>query len=396
MNEGRRSAGLSPAALTLSAVALVLTAGCGQSGTGAPDPTHLPLLSLGTPTLEIGTLDGPEPYTFAALESVLRLPDGRIAVSDAGETVIEIFEASGEHVRSWGRKGDGPGEFNNLSRLYPFGPDSLLAAERYPGLLTAFDLDGNPGRQIAGPDLSGDSTFTLDSWLYRRFWVEGALTEGERANARSTLDRLPAPTEAPGYRMVSTGDDGSLWIKEPAPAADGYLWTRVDASGAAVSVLSIPASFTPTHFRSDEVLGIWRGEADVHFVRAYSFAADGGTEPAPSWLTSERDAPPTGLTPPDMEAVMEGVRASVRQMASAQEIHYSTQMSYSDAIEALTAFEKPDDLWVDIIRGDPRGWSGVFAHPELDRVCGLAYGFGNAPGWTPGFVMCAPDARGPG
>ncbi len=40
-------------------------------------------------------------------------PDGNIYVSDGyGNASVHEFTASGEHVRTWGRSGVGPGEFN--------------------------------------------------------------------------------------------------------------------------------------------------------------------------------------------------------------------------------------------------------------------------------------------
>lgn len=370
---------------------LATLAGCSSADTAPTRAPDVPVLSLGAPTLEIGSLDGPEPYSFAAVESVIRLPDGRIAVADGGATSIGIYDADGDHVLSWGRAGDGPGEFNSLAGLYPFGADSLLAAERDPGVLAVFDLEGNLGRLIPGPDLSGDSTFTLGSWLHGRFWVERALTTEDRISTRATLDRLPALTEAPGYRTLSRGDDGTLWIREPARIAEAHVWTRIDAEGTPLAIASIPARFTPTHFRSDEVLGVWRGEADVHFARAYSFARRSADRAAPpDWLAAEVMNPPASEATPDMDEVMDLVQGAIRQMAGAQEVHYSTHSSYADAVDSLSTFDMPEDLWADVIKGDARGWVGVFAHPDLDRICGLAYGFGSPAGWSSGRIACAP------
>ncbi len=378
-------------------VALGLLAACGRGGDPARSAgTELQALVLGQPTLEIGTIDGPEPFAFAALETVLRLPNGRVAVSDAGATAIAIFEASGEHVVSWGRSGDGPGEFNNLSRLYPLGQDSLMAAERFSGRLAVFDLDGQFSRVVPGEEFSSDSIFVLDSWLHRRFWVDGALTAEARRDTRTVLDRLPLPDEAPGYRSVSVGDDGTLWIMEPDQVDGAHLWTRVDSNGAPTAVLSIPARFTPTHFRADEVLGVWTGEADVHFVRAYSFGRDAAASRSPeAWLKDQGTTPVLAESVPQIDQVVTAIQNSIRQMASAQEIHYATHMTYTDDIDSLDAFETPSELWIDFIKGDARGWAGVFVHPRLDRVCGLAYGYGIPAGWTPGAIVCAPGTDGP-
>ena len=75
---------------------------CTQDNDGAVSDVIVPVLHLGQPTLEIGTIDGAEDYVFAALETVLRLPDGTVAVSDAGASRISIFDASGEINRRTG------------------------------------------------------------------------------------------------------------------------------------------------------------------------------------------------------------------------------------------------------------------------------------------------------
>ena len=84
---------------------------------------------------------------------------------------------------------------------------------------------------------------------------------------------------------------------------------------------------------------------------------------------------------------------SFARRPSAQEIHYSTEMSYTTEIAALDAFERPEGIGIDFVIGDARGWAAVFTHPSLDRLCALAYGFNIPPGWMPGSVVCGPVAN---
>jgi hypothetical protein len=64
--------------------------------------------------LTIGELDGPEEYVLSPT-SVSADGEGRIYVSDQLEGEVRIFDAQGQHLRSFGRRGDGPGEFNSNS-----------------------------------------------------------------------------------------------------------------------------------------------------------------------------------------------------------------------------------------------------------------------------------------
>lgn len=377
---------------------------CGPQDEVTPVP-ELPLVTLGDPVLEIGVLEGDDELVFGALESVVRLPDGRIAVSDGGVTRISLFEADGAFARSWGSEGDGPGEFRSLSRVYALGADSLMAAERYSGRLTVFDLEGDMGRLLPGSEVSGDSVFTLDSWLSGRFWVEGALTAAERRTAWEILEPFAVPRAWPGYRYAFATDDGAVWIREPEADGGVHTWTRVTGDGPE-AVIEVPTAFRPTQVRADEVLGVWSGEAGVHFVRVYRPASTGETVSAPDWLDASAGAaaaaPPNDATPAtdataESEAalteaeLMAEIRSAIKNMASAQEIHYASNMTYTTAIDSMEAFERPETIQVDFLRADARGWAGVFSHSSIDRVCALAYGFGTPPGWMPGSVVCAPD-----
>lgn len=63
------------------------------------------------PLLEIGTIDGAEPYVFTRIWDATTLPDGRIAVADELALEIRLFDADGQHLNSIGGPGDGPREF---------------------------------------------------------------------------------------------------------------------------------------------------------------------------------------------------------------------------------------------------------------------------------------------
>jgi hypothetical protein len=76
-------------------------------------------------------------------------------------------------------------------------------------------------------------------------------------------------------------------------------------------------------------------------------------------------------------------------MAGAQEMHYSEHYTYTTAIDSLT-WERPEEVDVHVIGANARGWTAVFTHPGLDRICGLAYGFDVPAGWSPGAVLCSP------
>ncbi len=333
-------------------------------------------------------VEGDENYLFQEITSVVRLASGNLVVADGGSSELALYAPDGSFVRRWGGQGEGPGEFRLLSRVYPLGPDSLIALDQWTARLSIFDTAGVFARQVALADHSSDPDFPMDVWLYRRYWVEGALGEAERAGAKAVLDGLPPPRSGPGYRVVRVALDGHLWIREPelSPART-RAWTVIAPDAAPEAVIDVPVAFEPQTIGTGEVLGRWTGESDVHFVRAHRILATGATRPAPAWLLE----PPAEAVPaPDEETFTNAIRTAVRAMAVAQEIHYARAGTYTPRLDSLE-WERPEGVVVDLVIAGSRGWGAVFTHPGLDRICSLFYGFTMPPGWTPGAISCGPS-----
>lgn len=373
--------------LHLIPVLAVLSA-CGEPAPEA-DPAQVPLFALSeAPTLEIGVLEGDEDYILQNVVSVLPTASGNVVVADAGASEVLTYDGQGSFVRRWGGRGEGPGEFRNLIRLYSLGPDSLMALDGWTGRVSLFDTAGGFSHQRDATELASDTVFAMDVWLYRRFWVDGALSDGDRNAVKAALDRLPPPTSAPGYRFVRVSAGGDLWVREPGVDAGGNrAWTIIDPDKGPRASIRIPVRLEPQTIEGGRVLGRWLGENDVQFVRAYDVTDTGARAPIPGWMRGMESTEP--VAPPDEEAFMGAIRTSLMGMARAQEIHYSTAMTYTARLDSLE-WERPDDVVVDVIDAGPRGWLAVFTHPGLDRICGLGYGFTVPPGWAPGGVLCGP------
>ncbi|MGI9038328.1 MAG: hypothetical protein ACR2GQ_05660 [Gemmatimonadota bacterium] len=99
------------------------------------------------PEVTIGAIDGPPEYTFAAPVPYL-LHDGRILVADLGAQELRYYSASGEHLRTAGRAGSGPGEFESLSAAAVMDGDSVLAFDRRLAKVSLFDPAGGFVRDV--------------------------------------------------------------------------------------------------------------------------------------------------------------------------------------------------------------------------------------------------------
>jgi 6-bladed beta-propeller protein len=92
--------------------------------------------------VNIGELDGDDPYVFGRITGVLRQPDGTIVVGDAEAHEVRFFDRNGRFLRSIGRKGSGPGEFIHFSSLVRYPGDTLMVIDYEDGRSNIFDPVG--------------------------------------------------------------------------------------------------------------------------------------------------------------------------------------------------------------------------------------------------------------
>ena len=92
-------------------------------------PSWLPAetLRLGkTPLLVIGTRPGTM-YELSRVAGAVRLTSRHIVVGDGASRQLRFYDSLGTFISSVGRQGNGPGEFQGLSKLQAIGGDTLVA-----------------------------------------------------------------------------------------------------------------------------------------------------------------------------------------------------------------------------------------------------------------------------
>jgi hypothetical protein len=94
------------------------------------------------PLVSIGGIDADGPDALYSVTDGLRLGDGRIVVSSSGSDDIRYFDANGAHLRTTGRTGDGPGEYQEPNMLIRGPADSLLVADGRTRRLSVLDPTG--------------------------------------------------------------------------------------------------------------------------------------------------------------------------------------------------------------------------------------------------------------
>lgn len=79
-----------------------------------------------TPVLDVPGMSAAGTLAFGHAAGGIRLADGSLLIADRAENAIRVLDASGKLVRSIGRAGEGPGEFQSMLWAGRCGGDSLL------------------------------------------------------------------------------------------------------------------------------------------------------------------------------------------------------------------------------------------------------------------------------
>lgn len=139
--------------------AIVVTGGCGGEVRSAGpavrdsagvtiadyaqwDPDPLAWTIASEPVTEIGTAEGDEAYQLTGVTSLRRLSDGRIVVANTGTEEVRIYDETGRHLVTTGRKGEGPGEFDGLWWLTVGAGDTVIAYDGNLKRVSLFTADG--------------------------------------------------------------------------------------------------------------------------------------------------------------------------------------------------------------------------------------------------------------
>ena len=96
-----------------------------------------------------------EEIFFGTIAGFLHDEAGNIYLLDGQLSEIQVFAPGGKWLRTIGRRGEGPGEFQNASGMYwgPHGEISVVQA--WPGKIVTLTPEGNPGTTFALPFRGG-------------------------------------------------------------------------------------------------------------------------------------------------------------------------------------------------------------------------------------------------
>jgi 6-bladed beta-propeller protein len=200
-------------ALVLLAAGSAVLGACSGDATGAPaavvvdssgvrvvthhlgDVAVSRYATVGESDLQIGVQAGPAEYTLSRVAGAVTLRDGRIIIADADSRDVRVFGADGAYERTIGERGDGPGEFANLSNIAGVSGDTLFLWDLRTRRVTAFSTEGALGAMKPfDPGASGRPlrVFRLadGSYIARSRWRNPARTPPTNLDLQIMRDSL--------------------------------------------------------------------------------------------------------------------------------------------------------------------------------------------------------------
>jgi len=157
----------------------------------------LPQVLVAQQPVSLGKPDAEFPEAFTKIGSIRELGDGRVLVIDSKEQTVQLVDFRSGRASPVGRKGSGPGEYGNPSRLIALPDDSSAIFDPSNARYLIVRPDGTPG-----------STFQIEIAGAVRFGGRGSAPRGTDAIGRIFVEGSNIVSNAEGN--VAPADSAPL------------------------------------------------------------------------------------------------------------------------------------------------------------------------------------------
>lgn len=213
--------------------------------------------------LRIGSADGDDAdAAFGSVRGLAVDSHDRIYVLDYQSQGIRVFDRDGHHVRTVGRKGDGPGEFRGAQALAVDPADRLWVLDRQAARYTVLDSAGGFA-----------ASYPREAYFLRTGEIWGVAPSGEVVDSWTVGSGSASEPQRTGvFRFdPATGGRDSLLL----PPFDRPTYDVVVRRGTTTNEFLFPVPFT-----SDELLAfdsrglLWRAMSGTYEVALLSLTGD--------------------------------------------------------------------------------------------------------------------------
>jgi hypothetical protein len=144
------------------------------------------------PVLHIGVLDGAEEYVFGDVGGIVLSEEGLLYVLDVQVPAVRVYDTEGRHVRTFGRRGGGPGELAQPTGMGILPDGRVLVSDPRNTRVNVYSADGEPldSWPMPGGFFSSDQLHVTASG---EAYVVAMLSEPMSPSMRSGLIRVGPP-----------------------------------------------------------------------------------------------------------------------------------------------------------------------------------------------------------
>lgn len=159
------------------------------------------------PMMKVGLLDGDDAYVFGKIRDVVALQSGGFAVLDGFSYELRWFDDRGRWVATTGRKGRGPGEFEEPDVAEVDETGRVWVLDRRNMRLSAFRPAGEQLEFVAEVKLSGPVHYPKDlCWMHEGLILHAVASDGvfhvvDELGVRRSFGRALETEIAPELRL---------------------------------------------------------------------------------------------------------------------------------------------------------------------------------------------------
>ena len=297
------------------------------TNTPAADPS--PTLTL-VEELRVGSLEGGRPESFAALKGLVALPGGGFAVLDSQAQEIRVFGADGSHVATYGRPGEGPGEFVDATGLMLDPRGRIWAADPRGARMSVFDpVDGFL------------ESFRYQSLVRGFIWLGTMTDRGHILKPSMSLPDFRRMLRV--YDSTMTQIDSIFYAEEdeggrtdPEDSPGSFYFETPEGGYAFQGIPFYPGS--PSHVdRNGET---WSGRMADPGYRIGRHAPGGDTT-----LIVVTERPPVPVTAVERDSAIAVIRESLREHGVTTEMDWSRIPDVKPALESIFTSAE-GNVWV--------------------------------------------------
>ena len=140
-------------------------------------------------------------------------------------------------------------------------------SDRYEVLV--YGLDGTL-RQIIRLDRPAEPVTQADRVTYEKLRRESVVQMGGRPDEMDRYFRvLEWHSTAPAFGLLYADTENRLWVKHHIELNFDAPYDVFDTSGVYLGKVTLPDGVEPLEIGPDYVIGLWRDESRVEFVRVY-------------------------------------------------------------------------------------------------------------------------------